>query len=77
MDSIHIKHARFGMLIPSIIHNIETLLIAKDLSETLLQPLGISDLTLLLEAISSPSAAAWAHTPGENNAPPATHQLLC
>lgn len=55
-DTIPIMHARFGMLIPSIIHHIETLLVAKELSETLLRPLHISDLTLLVEAITCPSA---------------------
>ncbi|KAJ6787650.1 hypothetical protein PWT90_06885 [Aphanocladium album] len=52
VDSIDIKHARFGMLIPSIMHHVEALLTAKKLSETLLQPLEISNLALLLEAIT-------------------------
>ncbi|OAA69617.1 Ribonuclease III [Cordyceps fumosorosea ARSEF 2679] len=61
VDSIHIKHARFGMLIPSIIHTIETMLIARQLSTTLLSPLGISDYNLIRDAISARSAFEPTH----------------
>lgn len=61
VDSIHIKHARFGMLIPSITHTIETMLIAQQLSTSLLSPLGISDYLLLRDAISARSANEPTH----------------
>ncbi|OAR02866.1 hypothetical protein LLEC1_01755 [Akanthomyces lecanii] len=61
VDSVHIKHARFGMLIPSIVHTIETVLIARQLSVTLLASLGISDYLLLRDAISARSASEPTH----------------
>lgn len=61
VDSIHIKHARFGMLVPSIVHTIETILIARQLSVTLLSPLAISDYLLLRDAISARSAIEPTH----------------
>ncbi|KAJ4144630.1 hypothetical protein LMH87_003505 [Akanthomyces muscarius] len=61
VDSINIKHARFGMLIPSIVHTIETMLIARQLSVTILSPLGISDYLLLRDAISARSASEPTH----------------
>ncbi|KAJ3489320.1 hypothetical protein NLG97_g6022 [Lecanicillium saksenae] len=61
VDSIHIKHARFGMLIPSITHTIGTMLIARHLSVSLLQPLGISNYLLLKDAISARSATEPTH----------------
>lgn len=61
IDSVHIKHARFGMLIPSLIHTVETLLIARQLSTTLLKPLEISNLLILKEAISARSATEPSH----------------
>lgn len=56
VDRIPTRHAQFGMFIPSIIHELEVMLIAKELSETLLQPLEISNLDLVREAISSRGA---------------------
>lgn len=56
VDTIPRRHAQFGMLIPSMIHELEVLLIAKELNDTLLQPVGITNLSLVLEAISSGSA---------------------
>ncbi|KAF1736084.1 Dicer-like protein 2 [Beauveria bassiana] len=61
VDSIHIKHARFGMLIPSIIHTIETMLIARHLSVTLLKPLELTDFSLVRDAISARSAYEPTH----------------
>lgn len=61
MDSVHIKHARFGMLIPSIIHTVETMLTARKLSATLLKPLGIRAYLLLKDAISARSASEPTH----------------
>ncbi len=49
------------MLIPSIVHTIETMLIARQLSVTLLSPLGISDYSLLKDAISARSASEPTH----------------
>ncbi|KAG8419387.1 Dicer-like protein 2 [Metarhizium acridum] len=56
-DSIPLKFAQFGMLIPSLIHELEVTLIAKELSTTLLERINITDLGLVREAISSRSAA--------------------
>ncbi|KAM3551145.1 hypothetical protein ARSEF4850_008020 [Beauveria asiatica] len=60
-NSIHIKHARFGMLIPSIVHTIETMLIARHLSVTLLKPLELTDYSLVRDAISARSAYEPTH----------------
>ncbi|KAK2020732.1 hypothetical protein LX32DRAFT_733862 [Colletotrichum zoysiae] len=57
VDTIPAKYAQFGVLIPSILHRIETHLVARELSLGLLRPLAISDLSLLLTAISTGSAA--------------------
>ncbi|KAF4976160.1 hypothetical protein FZEAL_7138 [Fusarium zealandicum] len=57
MDIMPIRAAKLGMLIPSIIHDIEVQLIASHLSSTLLRSVGITDLQLVVEAISSRSAA--------------------
>ncbi|KAM5360433.1 hypothetical protein ACJZ2D_013760 [Fusarium nematophilum] len=56
-DTLPRRLVQFGMLIPSIIHDIEVQLIASELSSSLLQPVGIMDLQLVVEAISSRSAA--------------------
>lgn len=55
-DAIHIDHACFGRLIPSIIHEIEVMLVARQLSTTVLQDLGLTDLALIRQAISARSA---------------------
>ncbi|KAK1596122.1 RNase3 domain-containing protein [Colletotrichum navitas] len=57
VDTIPAKYAQFGVLIPSILHHIETRLVARELSLGLLRPLAISDLSLILTAISTGSAA--------------------
>ncbi|KAL0940927.1 dicer-like protein 2 [Colletotrichum truncatum] len=57
IDTIPAKYAQFGVLIPSILHRIETCLVAKELSSTLLRPLAIADWSLVLTAISAGSAA--------------------
>ncbi|KAK2047429.1 RNase3 domain-containing protein [Colletotrichum somersetense] len=57
VDTIPAKYAQFGVLIPSILHRIETHLVARELSLGLLRPLAISDPSLLLTAISTGSAA--------------------
>ncbi|CAG1975225.1 unnamed protein product [Fusarium graminearum] len=57
VDEVPRRAAKCGMLIPSIIHELEVQLIANELSSTLLAPVGITDLQLVIEAISSRSAA--------------------
>ncbi|GKT49994.1 dicer-like protein 2 [Colletotrichum spaethianum] len=56
VDTIPAKYAQFGVLIPSILHRIETYLVARELSMGLLRPLAISDPALVLTAISTGSA---------------------
>lgn len=56
VDRIPLKFAQFGMLIPSLIHELEVTLIAKELSNTLLKTINITELGLVREAISSRSA---------------------
>ncbi|KAF4451396.1 hypothetical protein F53441_5662 [Fusarium austroafricanum] len=56
VDKVSRRVVKFGMLIPSILHELEIQLIASELSSTLLEPVDISNLQLALEAISSRSA---------------------
>ncbi|OAA44259.1 Dicer-like protein 2 [Metarhizium rileyi] len=56
VDSIPVKFAQFGMLLPSLIHELEVTIIAKEVSNTLLKSVNITDLGLVREAISSRSA---------------------
>lgn len=56
MDAMPAQHAQFGMLIPSLIHELGIGLKVKHLNETLLKPLNITNLGLVREAISSRSA---------------------
>lgn len=56
VDMVPKRVVKVGMLIPSMIHEIGVQLVASELSNTLLQPVGINDLQLVLEAISSRSA---------------------
>ncbi|KAI8660851.1 hypothetical protein NCS57_01063400 [Fusarium keratoplasticum] len=56
VDMVPKRVVKVGMLIPSIIHEIEVQLVASELSTTLLQPVSINDLQLVLEAISSRNA---------------------
>ncbi|KAK6226081.1 RNase3 domain-containing protein [Colletotrichum tabaci] len=57
VDTVSADYARFGVLIPSILHRIGTHLVARELSAGLLRPLAISDPALVLTAISTGSAA--------------------
>ncbi|OLN92282.1 Dicer-like protein 2 [Colletotrichum chlorophyti] len=57
VDTIPASYAQFGVLIPSILHRIETCLVAKELSMGILKPLDISDPMLILTAISARSAS--------------------
>ncbi|TAQ90330.1 hypothetical protein B7494_g1341 [Chlorociboria aeruginascens] len=56
VDGTPFKFVQFALLIPSIIHRIEIHLIAEKLSKTLLKDVGISDLSLIITAISASSA---------------------
>ena len=56
LDGIPFKTVRFGRLIPSIIRRFEITLIAEQLSKTILKDVGISDLNLVVTAISASSA---------------------
>jgi hypothetical protein len=57
VDEIPLRHAEFGMLIPSVIHELEVMLLVQNLSTTILKSVDISDPRLIREAISSRSAA--------------------
>ncbi|KAG5941832.1 hypothetical protein E4U53_007342, partial [Claviceps sorghi] len=56
VDTLPLKFVRLGMLIPSVMHEIEVMLIAKELSETLLRGVQLTRLDLVREAISSGNA---------------------
>ncbi|KAM0261033.1 hypothetical protein ACHAQJ_002472 [Trichoderma viride] len=56
VDGIPAKHAQFGMLIPTIIHELGVMLMAKELANTVLKPVGISNWDLVREAISARSS---------------------
>ncbi|KAI1471063.1 uncharacterized protein F4812DRAFT_164917 [Daldinia caldariorum] len=56
VDGIHVSYVHFGMLIPSIVHMIEIYLIATELCNTVLKDVGFSDISLVITAISAPSA---------------------
>lgn len=60
-DLIPAKHVQFGMIIPSLIHELEVALTVKELATTLLQDVGISNRGLVREAISARSAAEPLH----------------
>lgn len=56
VDTIPATHAMFGMIIPTIIHELGVMLMAKELATTVLEPIGISDWGLVREAICARSA---------------------
>jgi ERCC4-related helicase len=53
VDSVPAVYAHVGMLIPGITHALEVHLVAKDLLESRLQQTGITDLSLVVMAIST------------------------
>ncbi|KAH6688594.1 RNase3 domain-containing protein [Plectosphaerella plurivora] len=55
-DTTHRSHARFGLLIPSIMHLVKIRLIAQTVSSSLLENIDISDHSLILTAICAPAA---------------------
>ncbi|KAF3071126.1 Dicer-like protein 2 [Daldinia childiae] len=56
VDGIHVSNVHFGMLIPSIMHMIEIHLVATELCNTILKDVGFKDISLVITAISAPSA---------------------
>ncbi|KAG6013396.1 hypothetical protein E4U54_006810 [Claviceps lovelessii] len=56
VDALPLTYVRLGMIIPSVMHEIEVMLIVKELSETLLRGVDIKRLDLVKEAISSGNA---------------------
>ncbi|EHK47075.1 hypothetical protein TRIATDRAFT_291296 [Trichoderma atroviride IMI 206040] len=56
VDTVPATHAMFGMIIPTIIHELGVMLMAKELATTVLEPVGISDWGLVREAICARSA---------------------
>jgi hypothetical protein len=56
VDDIPAVYAHVGMLIPAITHMLEIHLVAKDLLESRLEPTGITDLSLVVTAISTSGA---------------------
>jgi ERCC4-related helicase len=57
VDTVPMAHAKFGMLIPSILHVVETYLVAMRVCSKVLKPLAFDDVELALTAISARSAA--------------------
>jgi hypothetical protein len=56
VDNIPAVYAHVGMLIPAITHALEVHLVAKDLLESRLEQTGITDLSLVVTAISASAA---------------------
>ncbi|KAK6825214.1 hypothetical protein PG987_012708 [Apiospora arundinis] len=56
VDSTPISNVQFGSLIPSITHMLEIYLVAQRLCDTRLKSLQISDISMVVTAISSPEA---------------------
>ncbi|PTB37225.1 hypothetical protein M441DRAFT_148991 [Trichoderma asperellum CBS 433.97] len=56
VDSIPARHAMFGMMIPTIIHELGLMLMARELATTVLKPVGLSDWGSVREAICARSA---------------------
>ena len=61
VDTVPMRHVEFGMLIPSLIHEVEVALLVHSLDATLLQDVAISNKELIREAICSRSAAEPYH----------------
>lgn len=56
IDLLPAKYTIFAAFVPSILHRIDTALLAVELNSTILLDVGISDALLVLEAISAPAA---------------------
>ncbi|KAH0527310.1 hypothetical protein TsFJ059_002324 [Trichoderma semiorbis] len=57
VDTIPAKHAQFGMMIPTVIHELGVIIMAKELAKTVLWDVDIKNLELVREALSARSAA--------------------
>ncbi|KAL6790478.1 P-loop containing nucleoside triphosphate hydrolase protein [Trichoderma sp. SZMC 28013] len=57
VDTIPAKHAQFGMMIPTIIHELGVMIMARELAKTVLWDVDIKNLELVREALSARSAA--------------------
>ncbi|PFH58992.1 hypothetical protein XA68_12944 [Ophiocordyceps unilateralis] len=53
IDEIPMRHAHFGLMIPSIVHELEVMITTKQLATTKLQSVAITDLSLIREARSA------------------------
>ncbi|KAK7748032.1 Dicer-like protein 2 [Cytospora paraplurivora] len=58
VDNNPVEYAEFGFLIPSLIHYVGLYLTATELSKTLLGPLGLSDISMLVDAICASGSRA-------------------
>ncbi|KAL1297620.1 hypothetical protein AAFC00_006178 [Neodothiora populina] len=58
MDVLPSRYAFAAACIPSILHHVENTLIARELQETILRPVSITNLDLLMESTTSSSANA-------------------
>lgn len=56
IDSVPAKYAQFGLLIPAFIFYTEVYLLASQLCETILEPLRLSDTSMVVDAICASSA---------------------
>lgn len=56
VDSIPAKYAQFGLLVPALIYYIEVYLLATELSQTILAPLKLSDVSMIVDTICASSA---------------------
>lgn len=59
VDTIPLEYAELGFIVPSLIHYVGLYLTATELSKTLLAPLGLSDISMIVDAI----CASGAQTP--------------
>ncbi|KAI5457385.1 hypothetical protein BGZ63DRAFT_364976 [Mariannaea sp. PMI_226] len=53
VDSIQKRYSYFARMIPSVIHELEVMMTAVQLHEAILEPVGITDMQLVIEAISA------------------------
>ncbi|ROW12958.1 hypothetical protein VPNG_04661 [Cytospora leucostoma] len=58
VDNYPLEYAELGFLVPSLIHYVGLYLTATELSRTLLEPLGLSDISMLVDAICASGARA-------------------
>ncbi|KMU77858.1 hypothetical protein CISG_06701 [Coccidioides immitis RMSCC 3703] len=56
VDRLPVEYSQFALFIPCLIHSIENYFIANELAQTILHPVGFSNLSLVLTAISSSAA---------------------